>query len=55
MPNLHADVVGKGLSLKDNSVNNAELVKVNDEIRNHPIEIVGKRLRDYMTAMKAII
>lgn len=55
MPNLHADVVGKGLSLKDNSVSNAELVKVNDEIRNHPIEIVGKRLRDYMTAMKAII
>ena len=55
MPNIHTDVIGKGLTLKDNSVNNAELVSVNAEIRNHPIEIVGRRLREYMTAMKPIL
>ena len=31
-----------------------ELIKVNDAIRNHPIESVGKRLRSAMTAMKVI-
>ena len=31
----------------------AEYGRVNDEIRNHPVEIVGKKLRAYMTAMKA--
>ena len=46
--------VGKGLSVKTNSVPNTVLVKVNDEIRNHPIEEVGKKLRAYMTSMKPI-
>ena len=55
MQDIHTDVIGKGLDLKDNSVNNAELVAVNGEIRNHPIEIVGRRLREYMVAMKPIL
>lgn len=55
MPKIHTDVIGKGLELKDASVNNMTLVKVNAEIRNHPIEIVGRRLREYMTAMKPLI
>ena len=55
MPNIHTDVIGKGLELKDNGVNNAELDAVNKEIREHPIEIVGEKLRSYMTAMKPII
>ena len=55
MPQIHTDVIGKGLDLKDNGVNNAELVAVNSEIRNHPIEIVGRRLREYMTAMKPVL
>ena len=33
---------------------NTELIAVNDAIRNHPIEAVGKRLRSAMTAMKEI-
>mgnify|MGYP003455439445 CR=1 FL=1 len=33
----------------------AELVAVNAEIRDHAIEVVGRKLRAYMTAMKAII
>ncbi len=46
--------IGKGLDVKTNSVPNTLLVQVNDEIRNHPIEIVGKKLRAYMTSMKPI-
>ena len=55
MPKLHTDVIGKGLELKDASVNNTQLVEVNAEIRNHPIEVVGRRLREYMTAMKPVL
>ena len=55
MPKVTTEVIGKGLNVKDNSVNNAELVAVNAEIRNHPIEVVGRKLRAYMTAMKALI
>ena len=46
--------IGKGLDLKTTAVANTTLVKVNEEIRNHPIEIVGKKLRAYMTSMKPI-
>ena len=55
MPKLHADVIGKGLDVKDSSVSNQVLVQVNAEIRNHPIEVVGRKLRAYMTGMKAVL
>ena len=55
MKKVELDIVGKGLALKDAHVGNQLLNKVNDEIRNHPVEIVGKKLRAYMTAMKAIV
>ena len=55
MPNLHTDVIGKGLDCKDCAVSNGELVSVNAEIRNHPIEVVGRKLRAYMTAMKPVL
>jgi len=55
MKKVDLDIVGKGLALKDTKVSNQLLNKVNDEIRNHPVEIVGKKLRAYMTAMKAIV
>ena len=38
----------------DNCVDNVELIKVNDAIRNHPIEIVGRKLRAYMSDMKEV-
>ena len=38
----------------DNGVDNATLVEVNDILRNHPVEVVGRKLRKAMTAMKAI-
>jgi len=55
MKGIDTDVIGKGLDLKDTCVNNTELVEVNAEIRNHPVEIVGQKLRGYMTAMKALV
>jgi len=55
MKKVDLDIVGKGLVLKDAKVGNALLNQVNESIRNHPVEIVGKKLRAYMTAMKAIV
>jgi len=55
MKKVDLDIIGKGLSAKDASVPNREIVKVNDEIRNHPVEKIGKTLRAYMTAMKEVI
>ncbi len=54
MAKVDTSIIGKGLDSKDMAVSNRELVHVNDAIRNHPIEIVGKKLRAYMTAMKEL-
>ena len=55
MKKIDTDVIGKGLQLADDGVDNAELIAVNEAIRSHPIEVVGKELRSYMTAMKKVI
>ena len=55
MKKIDTDVIGKGLQLADEGVDNAELIKVNDAISSHPIEVVGKKLRSYMTAMKKVV
>jgi ketol-acid reductoisomerase len=55
MKKMDIDVIGQGLQLADQGVDNAELIAVNESIRSHPIEIVGKKLRSYMTAMKKVI
>ena len=55
MSKVSTDVIGKGLDLKNNGVDNQELIAVNDAIRNHPVEVVGRRLRGYMGAMKKIV
>jgi ketol-acid reductoisomerase len=54
MRKVDTDVIGKGIA-GDNGVDNGELIAVNEAIRSHPVEIVGKTLRGYMTAMKRII
>ncbi len=54
MSNIETDVIGKGME-GDNGVDNAELIAINDAIRSHPVEVVGKKLRGYMTAMKSIV
>ena len=49
MSKINTDVIGRGLNVKDNGVDNRELIEINDVIRTHPVEIVGKtsaRLHD---------
>ena len=55
MQGVDTDIIGKGLSSNDNGVDNQKLIAVNDAIRNHPVEVVGKKLRGFMTAMKKIV
>jgi len=43
-----------GSALPHSEINNIELYKINENIYNHPIEIIGKKLRKYMKEMKAI-
>lgn len=55
MIKVNVDVVGKNYNEgKDNAVDNATLVHINDVLHNHPVETVGKKLRKAMTAMKTI-
>lgn len=55
MEQIDVDVIGKGVDLKDNGVDNMELIQVNEEIRYTVVEMVGRELRSYMSAMKPII
>lgn len=52
MTTLQAGDLGQALPVS--AVDNTTLRDVNQAIRQHPIEIVGERLRGYMTAMKRI-
>ena len=54
MSKIDTDVIGSGM-VGDNSVDNAELIAVNEAVRAHPVEVVGKTLRGYMTAMQRIV
>ena len=53
MKTVETDVIGTSFTSTKN-VDNQELIRVNDAIRNHPIEATGKDLRTAMTAMKVI-
>lgn len=50
-----ASVIGGGLKVKDNNVDDRELIAVNAAIRNHPVEAIGQTLRRHMTAMKKVV
>ncbi|MBD2783155.1 ketol-acid reductoisomerase [Xenorhabdus sp. DI] len=52
MATLQAGDLGKAVA--DRSIDNAQLRDVNEAIRNHPIEVIGRTLRGYMTDMKRI-
>lgn len=54
IPKLSLEYIGKGFEFADNKVDNVQLVEINDKLRNHPVETVGKQLRGYMTDMKQI-
>ena len=53
MKTVDTDVIGSSFT-STSEVDNLELIRVNDAIRNHPIEATGKVLRTAMTAMKVI-
>ncbi|KFF04584.1 ketol-acid reductoisomerase [Flavobacterium reichenbachii] len=53
MKTVETNIIGKPFSTS-NGVDNAVLIAVNKEIRQHPIEEVGAWLRESMTAMKKI-
>ncbi|MFT6995388.1 MAG: ketol-acid reductoisomerase, partial [Maribacter sp.] len=56
MTNIDTDVIGKNYSEgMDNHIDNAQLIAINKALREHPVEIVGTRLRESMTAMKPIV
>lgn len=55
MKTVDTNLVGKNFNEgKDGSVDNQQLVEINEALRNHPVEVVGRKLRQAMTAMKAI-
>jgi len=53
MKKINTDVIGS--TYGEEAVDNQELIKINDALRNHPVEIIGKELRASMTAMKKIV
>lgn len=55
MDKVTLEDIGQGLSDTDNQVDNETLISVNEKIRNHPIEVVGHKLRGYMKDMKRIV
>jgi len=56
MKTIDTDVIGKNfMTGKDNGVDNKEIIAINKALRIHPVEIVGAKLREAMTAMEAII
>ncbi len=54
MKDIDVDVIGKGLDVKDNGVDNVKLIAVNEEIRYTGVEIIGQELRSYMGSMKPL-
>jgi ketol-acid reductoisomerase len=54
MKTVKTDVIGTAYSFESNTVDNADLITVNQLIRNHSIEHVGRTLRRAMTEMKVI-
>jgi ketol-acid reductoisomerase len=56
MKTIDTDVIGRKFGEgRDQGVDNRTLISVNEEIRFHPVEIVGYDLRASMTAMTKII
>ena len=54
MSRIDTDVIGRGLELDDDGVDNQLLIEANRTIRSHPVEAIGQTLRGYMSAMKKI-
>ncbi|MEL4456059.1 ketol-acid reductoisomerase [Lutimonas vermicola] len=56
MKGIETDVIGTTFGKgTNNGVDNQELIAVNEEVRYHPVEIIGSELRESMTAMIKIV
>jgi ketol-acid reductoisomerase len=55
MKKIDTDVIGRGLEVKDNGVDNIALIRANESIRYTGVELIGEELRSYMSAMKPIL
>ena len=53
MKTVNTNLIGKSYTDK-NGVDNQQLIAINSEIRNHPVEKIGAKLRASMTSMKQI-
>ncbi len=55
MKKITPDLAGKNFNEgKDGAVDNSLLVHVNEALRDYPVEVIGRKLRKYMTAMRPI-
>jgi len=54
MAKVDIDIIGTKFNKGDNGVDNLQLGRINEEIASHPVEVIGKELRGYMTSMKKI-
>jgi ketol-acid reductoisomerase len=55
MKKIDTDVIGTSYQPNDTGVDNQKLIAINAVIRNHTVEVIGKELRESMTAMKKIV
>ena len=56
MKEIDTEVIGKKYGEdNDNGVDNQKLIAINEEIRFHPVEIIGAELRESMTSMINIL
>ena len=55
MKAINTEVIGGGLELVDEGIDNKQLIDINEIIRYHPVEMIGYELRTSMTDMKKII
>jgi len=55
MSTVDVDVIGTKYNTSgSNGCDNRQLIAINEEIRSHPVEVIGKELRGYMTDMEKI-
>ncbi len=54
VPHLSTQGEGRALKVDSNYVDNQALIAANQKIQHHPVEVIGRKLRGYMTNMKAI-
>ncbi|MED5362756.1 MAG: ketol-acid reductoisomerase, partial [Bacteroidota bacterium] len=55
MKKINTDVIGSSYKSHETGVDNQKLIEINEIIRNHPVEVIGKELRGSMTAMKKLV